>query len=751
MAGHSETRLRLRPGTVGHHRLVLAWWLAALLGAAVPAWGALQFDVFLGYDGIVPPQRWCSVVFEIKNDGPGFVGTVEVTEGWRNPQTRRTVVELPTGTLKRLVMPVFSPGGLSGLWDARLLDERGKVRAEQTGLRSRRNIRTQTPLLGALVRTPSGMPAPQPIRPADKAQQPATARLLPDIFPDNPLALEGLDCLYLSSEKALVLKTGQVEALLAWLHGGGHLIVGVEQVNDVTATPWLREVVPCDLSDMRTVQGHSELQEWLRDWVLPVNAARAEETEKTSRQDAGAPPAESASGAPGGQRRSPAQTAAATTNVIEDLPVDPAFELAALPVATGRVRDGRVVVAAEGGDKPLIVTANRGYGRVTLLLFSPEREPFRSWQNLPTFWARLIDKPGALRVSEDSRQTVGLSSDGIFGAMIGTRQVHKLAVTWLLGLLLVYLLVIGPLDRYWLRRIGRPMLTWITFPCYVVMFSMLIYVIGYKLRAGDSEWNELHVVDVLGKGEQARLRGRTYASVYSPSNQKYRLKGRQEFAALRGELVGSGQPGEKATFTQAGDGSFEAEIFVPVWTSQLYVSDWWEPAPLPLAVTVVRLGDRWEVKVENRTERDLTSAQLVIEDYLIPLGGVPVRETKVFRVAKGQGKPLEEFVSEHARRFRAAVLARQGTFRAHSSEHIDDLCNGSIVASFLSRATYPQDHLGYYAFSDAPGLDLSLVASRGNAVLLAWAPDYAPVQPMRQFTPRLNQRNTLWRVPVTVK
>jgi len=667
MAGHSETRLRLRPGAVGHHRRVLAWWLAALLGAAVPGWGALQFDVFLGYDGIVPPQRWCSVVFEIKNDGPGFVGTVEVTEGWRNPQTRRTVVELPTGTLKRLVMPVFSPGGLSGLWDARLLDERGKVRAEQTGLRSRRNIRTQTPLLGALVRTPSGMPAPQPIRPADKAQQPATARLLPDIFPDNPLALEGLDCLYLSSEKALVLKTGQVEALLAWLHGGGHLIVGVEQVNDVTATPWLREVVPCDLSDMRTLQGHSELQEWLRDWVLPVNAAWAEETEKTSRQDAGAPPAESASGAPGGQRRSPAQTAAAPSNVIEDLPVDPAFELAAVPVATGRVRDGRVVVAAEGGDKPLIVTANRGYGRVTLLLFSPEREPFRSWQNLPTFWARLIEKPGALRVSEDSRPTFGLSSDGIFGAMIGTRQVHKLAVTWLLGLLLVYLLVIGPLDRYWLRRIGRPMLTWITFPCYVVMFSMLIYVIGYKLRAGDSEWNELHVVDVLGKGEQARLRGRTYASVYSPSNQKYRLKGRQEFAALRGELVGSGQPGEKATFTQAGAGSFEAEIFVPVWTSQLYVSDWWEPAPLPLAVTVVRLGDRWEVKVENRTERALTSAQLVIEDYLIPLGGVPVRETKVFRVAKGQGKPLEEFVSEHARRFGAAVVARQGTVRAHSS------------------------------------------------------------------------------------
>ena len=222
----------------------------------------------------------------------------------------------------------------------------------------------------------------------------------------------------------------------------------------------------------------------------------------------------------------------------------------------GQVRDGQVVVAA--GDKPLIVTANRGRGRVTLLLFSPEREPFRSWKNLPIFWAKLAEVPGAWYVSADFRQQGGWSSDGIFGAMIDTRQVHKLPVTWLLLLLIVYLVVIGPLDQRWLKRIGRPMLTWITFPCYVVLFSLLIYFIGYKLRAGESEWNELHVVDVLLKGEQAELRGQTYASVYSPSNQRYTLESRQEFATLRSEFAGTwsgAQPGEKATFLQEGDGS----------------------------------------------------------------------------------------------------------------------------------------------------------------------------------------------------
>ena len=52
----------------------------------------------------------------------------------------------------------------------------------------------------------------------------------------------------------------------------------------------------------------------------------------------------------------------------------------------------------------------------------------------------------------------GWSVDGIFGAMIDSRQVHKLPVGWLLLLLLVYLVVIGPLDQYWLKRIGKPML-----------------------------------------------------------------------------------------------------------------------------------------------------------------------------------------------------------------------------------------------------------------------------------------------------
>ena len=161
MAGRSNSRLWSHPGAARFRRLVLALWLSAFCGGALTARAALQFDVFLGYDGIVRQASWFPVVCEIKNDGPPFVGTVELDGGrFNQDQVRRAVVELPTGTLKRFVIPVFSTTAGFGGWDVRLLDERGKVRAEQTGLQARRQIASTTPLLGALVRTPAGHAGP---------------------------------------------------------------------------------------------------------------------------------------------------------------------------------------------------------------------------------------------------------------------------------------------------------------------------------------------------------------------------------------------------------------------------------------------------------------------------------------------------------------------------------------------------------------------------------------------------------------
>jgi hypothetical protein len=236
--------------------------LGLLLAASTRA--DIQFDVFLGYDGVVPEASWFPIVIEVSNDGPTFTGVVEVQAGGGQAsegQARHLEVELPTGTLKRLTIPVFSPTRGYSSWDVRLLDERGKVRKEQIGLRPRRQISREVPLMGSLSR--SATPSFRQVL-ANSEWQPASARLLPTVFPDNPLVLEAMGTLYLNSEVAPKLGVRQVQALLDWLNTGGHLIVGVEQISEVTSTPWLNRVFPCDLKEVRSVEHHSEIQQWLK-------------------------------------------------------------------------------------------------------------------------------------------------------------------------------------------------------------------------------------------------------------------------------------------------------------------------------------------------------------------------------------------------------------------------------------------------------------------------------------------------------
>jgi hypothetical protein len=568
---------------------------------------------------------------------------------------------------------------------------------------------------------------------------------LPSIFPDNPLVLEGLSALYLNSERAAELSLNQVNAIFAWLNAGGHLIVAVEQPADISTSPWLKTLFPCDVKELRNVQSHPELQEWLRQTAAQVISA--EETDpgvQYSRRYGVPPPYRNYPGRAG-------TLPEATTAIVSpfaDLRDDPAFEGAALQVAVGRVREGTVEV--QSGDTPLIVTAPRGRGRVTALMFSPEREPVRSWKHLDTFWAKMADVPGVWYTGGDINLHASWSSDGIFGAMIDTRQVHRLPIFWLLLLLAGYLIVIGPLDQHWLKRIGKPMLTWITFPCYVVIFSLVIYLIGYKLRAGESEWNELHVVDVLPTETGAELRGHTYSAVYSPSNQRYTLASQQHYAAFRNSFVAlftMGGSSDKASITQIGDG-FKADVFVPVWTSELYVSDWWQPSEMPLTATIRPKGQGWEVNAENRTDHKISQMQLVVADRIYDLGELAPGEAKTFAQDAAQGKPLREFVFNQSLNFREAVQSRQNPLGSDRAQ-LNDKPTGAMAASFLGQLAYA--HNAEEVFLSPPGLDLTPALDHGNAFLLAWAPDYAPIKPMYQFKPRRSVRDTLWRVGLTLK
>lgn len=397
-----------------------------------------------------------------------------------------------------------------------------------------------------------------------------------------------------------------------------------------------------------------------------------------------------------------------------------------------------------------MASGSRGRGLVTVLAFNPERDPLKSWKNRPHFWARLAGVPSEALRKDSQNIWGGRSLDAVFGAMIETRQVRKLPVGLLLLLLLVYLAVIGPLDQWWLKKINRPMLTWITFPTYVALFSLLIYFIGFKLRAGQSEWNELHVVDVLPRGGDSVLRGRTFAGIYSPANETYKLASELPQATLRSEfggLWGGNQAEGRMTLGFSTKPGFNAEIYVPVWSSQLNVSDWLTPASPPVVASIDASAGGAQLHVQNPGSKAFTGLWVVHGREVFELGELGGGAAQDYALAPGKGgKPLKAWVQQFNDRFRDAAQARERVLGGNEGNHIDDWDRSSVAASFPSFLTLSEGQTRDFVYP--AGMDLSAIAERGDTLLFAWMPGETVVPNLNQFAALRSQKGTLLRLLV---
>ena len=160
------------------------------------------------------------------------------------------------------------------------------------------------------------------------------------------------------------------------------------------------------------------------------------------------------------------------------------------------------------------------------------------------------------------------------------------------------------------------MLTWLTFPTYVILFSLLIYYIGYRLRAGQLEINEAHIVDVL-PGKETTFRGRSYASIYSPSNRDYPLGGALAAGAFRPEQAGFSRGGQSSVVIGMSPGKLEVQARVPIWTSRMFSTERDEGRKATVQAELTRASEGgYQVKFRNRLDKPIVDAALVVDNKI---------------------------------------------------------------------------------------------------------------------------------------
>lgn len=281
-------------------------------------------------------------------------------------------------------------------------------------------------------------------------------------------ALNAVDVIMLSDVDSGGLSSAQQQALTDWVTMGGHLIVTGGQNWQATAAG-VSSLLPLTPSASRDIDSLRPLATWLRD------------------------------------------SAPLDTQTI---------------IATGTLSsDAQVLVAAEDGT-PLLARRTLGAGEVDYLAADPNNAPLRVWSSLPMLWLALA--------------TTGEPQPGWGNGFIDWESAARAAeilpgydplpdILPLFGFLLLYILLIGPLNYVVLNRINRREWAWFTIPGFILLFSVLAYGLGFNLRGNIAMLNRVAVVQVWYDSDRAQVD--ELVGLLSPRRSEYTL------ATAGGELL----------------------------------------------------------------------------------------------------------------------------------------------------------------------------------------------------------------------
>ena len=197
----------------------------------------------------------------------------------------------------------------------------------------------------------------------------------------------------------------------------------------------------------------------------------------------------------------------------------PVIELATIGRRSGYPVE--VVMPRQGSDisQTLIARTPHGLGQVTLLGFDLDEGPMVRWGGQPDFWSSFLHlRTGTAGDNAagdaDSEQNVDLASR-LQNHLEHFADVPVISFGWVALLILLYILIVGPLDYVLLRKlIGRLEFTWITFPIIVLSISALAYLAASALKGHELRINKVDLVDVDLQGGQTV--GQTWFTLFSP-------------------------------------------------------------------------------------------------------------------------------------------------------------------------------------------------------------------------------------------
>jgi hypothetical protein len=269
------------------------------------------------------------------------------------------------------------------------------------------------------------------------------------------------------------------------------------------------------------------------------------------------------------------------------------FPLANLAPQAGK--PARVLIPPPGRQaeepEPVAVQSAFGLGRVTVVGFDLDQSPFAEFAQRAEFWDFILREcganraasggdgklrtPGSMTEDEDEITTAIRSHNDTF------EGVPVISFGWIAFLIGLYILLVGPLEYYFLKKIlGRLELTWVTFPIIVLTVSAIAYFSASAVKGRELKVNKVDIVDV--DAATNRSYGTSMFTIFSPRIDTYTID------LTPGSEWGERQPGTTATWygsPRTGQASLTRrkyatradgldQVPIQVWSTKAFTANW---------------------------------------------------------------------------------------------------------------------------------------------------------------------------------
>ncbi len=304
----------------------------------------------------------------------------------------------------------------------------------------------------------------------------------------------------------------------------------------------------------------------------------------------------------------------------------------------------------------LFVVGLAGFGRVGVLGFDPSTLKGYSGVRVKAdvaagFWIKRIESvlgpqaPSKMKVKDekDTSNNYGggfrggryygqtspreAESSNICGYLMDIEAMEPISMGWIVLILVVLAVLLGPVDYLVLKRLDRQPLTWITSTLCVLLFTAVAYYGVEWLRAGDSQLRIVTMLDgVAATGETCTT---TYAGIFAPHNDNYELQGtdaKQWWAAIApsagwqsfGSVVS-----QDVLYRQHDGASIPLPIPIGIWSMQCMTSET-HGEKMPISAKIIgRDPSSVRVIITNNADSEISMACVILATgELISVGSI---------------------------------------------------------------------------------------------------------------------------------